>query len=179
MVSENKMLFFSTCNYQCSPTTRMASFSFDGAQPKGLKNFRGIENPRLANPLTTTIADNSNIVKSDKQQENNLSGNVSDSSSISLKPRRTGSTSPLPSEEIRVPSVYWDYSHICSTHPDRLNKYKMGAKLMDTSAIVGPGQAATDTASFSLDDWKDLRDLAIEARNRYDGKFIHGNDLCV
>lgn len=40
---------------------------------------------------------------------------------------------------------------------------------MDTSAIAGPGQAGSDQASFSLEDWKDLRDLAIEAKNTYDG----------
>ena len=104
------------------------------------------------------------------KEENISSNDVSDSSSISSKRRRTGSSSPLPSEEFRVTSIYWDYSHTCSTHPDRLNKWEMGAKFMDTSTIVGPGQAVANQTSFSLEDWEDLRDLATEAQNTYDGK---------
>jgi hypothetical protein len=121
----------------------------------------------LANPLPTTIAP-SNIVISDKEDKNISSGDVSDSSSTSPQQRRT-SSSPPQFEEIRVTPVYWDYSHICSTHPDRLNKWKLGDKIMDTSSIVGPGQAASNKTEFSLEDWIHLRDLATEAKNTYDG----------
>jgi hypothetical protein len=41
---------------------------------------------------------------------------------------------------------------------------------MDTSAIVGPGQAVENQTPFSLEDWENLRDLATEAQNTYDGK---------
>jgi hypothetical protein len=157
------MLLFSTYNYQSSPTT-----STMASKPRGIRKFRGTQYPRLANPLTTTIAP-FNIVKSDKKEKNIFSGDVSDSSSTSSKQRRTSSSPPPPSEEIRVAPVFWDYSHICSTHPDRLNMWKMGAKFKDTSSIVGPGQAASGKP-FSLEDWKDLRDLATEAKNTYDGK---------
>ena len=43
---------------------------------------------------------------------------------------------------------------------------------MDTSSIVGPGQVTSKTAyksDFDLNDWKDLRDLATEAKKTYDG----------
>ena len=157
------MLFFPTYNYQNSPTT-----STMASRPRGIRKFRGTQHPRLANNLTTTAP--LNIVKSDKKEKNISSGDVSDSSSTSSKQRRT-SSSPPPLEEIRIAPVYWDYSHICSTHLGRLNKWKLGAKIMDTSSIVGPGQA-TSEKTFSLEDWKDLRDLATEAKNTYDGKFI-------
>ena len=156
------MLLFPSYDYQSSPTTlTMAS------RPRGIRKFRGTQYPRLANPLPTTIAP-FNIVKSDKEEKNISSGDVSDSSSTSLKQRRT-SSSPPPSEEIRVAPIYWDYSHICSTHLDRLNKWKLGEKIMDTSSIVGPGQAPS-LKTFTLEDWKDLRDLATEAKRTYDGK---------
>jgi hypothetical protein len=157
------MLLFPTYDYQSSPTT-----STMASRPRGIRKFRGTQYPRLANPLPTTIAP-FNIVKSDKEEKNISSGDVSDSSSTSPKQRLT-SYSPPPSEEIRVAPVYWDYSHICSTHPDLLKKWKLGDKIMDTSSIVGLGQAASNKAEFSLDDWKDLRDLATEAKNTYDGK---------
>jgi hypothetical protein len=44
---------------------------------------------------------------------------------------------------------------------------------MDTSSIVGPGQATSSKAfkpDFDLEDWKDLRDLATKAKKTYDGK---------
>lgn len=46
---------------------------------------------------------------------------------------------------------------------------------MDTSSIVGPGLATSNTgkalkSDFDLEDWKDLRDLATEAKKTYDGK---------
>ncbi|KAF8815431.1 hypothetical protein BYT27DRAFT_7129023 [Phlegmacium glaucopus] len=167
------MLLFSTYNYQSAPsTTTMASPPFNGARPKGLWKVRGTQHPRLANSLTTTIVVNTTTttsnVGSKKKQNNCSSGDVSDSSSTSSKRRRT-SPSPPP-EEIRVelPVSYWDYSHMCTTHPDRLNKWKTGAKILDTSTIVGPGQPSSNKDSFSLDDWKDLRDLATEAKNIYD-----------
>jgi hypothetical protein len=166
------MLLFPTYDYQSSPTTTMASFHSKGARPKGLRKFRGTQHPRLVNPLTTTVVVDSDIIKSDSKEENISSGDISDSSSTSSKQRRTGSSSPPPSEEIRATSVYWDYSHTCSTHPDRLNKWEMGIKFMDTSAIVGPGQAVSDQSSFSLEDWEDLRDLATEAKNTYDGNCV-------
>ena len=158
------MLLFHSYDYQSSPSTSTMS-----SRPKGIRKFRGTQYPRLANPLPTTIAP-FNIVKSDKEEKNISSGDVSDSSSTSPKQRRT-SNSPPPSEEIRVAPVssYWDYSHICSTHLDGLNKWKLGDKIMDTSSIVGPGQNASSKI-FSLEDWKDLRDLATEAKNTYDGK---------
>ena len=169
------MLLFPTYDYQSSSSTTMASFQFDGPRPKGLwKKVRGTQQPRLANPLTTTIVVNTpvNTVKSNENQEDIASGDVSESTSTSSK-RRLASSSPPPSEEIRVaPVLYWDYSHICNTHPVRLNKWKMGAKFLDTSAIIGPGQAPSNITSFSLEDWKDLRDLATEAKNIYDGKFF-------
>ena len=43
---------------------------------------------------------------------------------------------------------------------------------MDTSSIAGPGNATSTKAfksDFTLDDWKDLRDLATEAKKTYDG----------
>ena len=156
------MLLFPTYDYQSSPTT-----STMASRPRGIRKFRGTQYPRLANPLPTTIAPSS-IVKSDKEEKNISSGDVSDSSSTSPKQRRT-SSSPLPPEEIRVVPVYWDYSHICSTHLTRLNKWKLGEKIMDTSSIVGPG-LDTSNKTFSLEDWKDLRDLATEAKKIYDGK---------
>lgn len=161
------MLLFHSYDYQSSPSTSTMS-----SRPKGIRKFRGTQYPRLANPLPNTIPP-LNIVKSDKEK-NISSGNVSDSSSTSLKQRRT-SSSPQPSEEIRVSAIYWDYSHICSTHPDRLNKWKLGDKIMDTSSIVGPGLATSNTgkalkSDFDLEDWKDLRDLATEAKKTYDGK---------
>lgn len=157
------MLLFPTYDYQSSPTT-----STMASRPRGIRKFRGTQYPRLANPLPNTIAP-FNIVKSDKEENNISSGDVSDSSSTSPTQRRT-SNSPPPFEEIRVAPVYWDYSHICSTHPDRLDKWKLGEKIMDTSSIVGLGQAASNKAEFSLEDWKDLRDLATEAKSTYDGK---------
>ena len=160
------MLLFPTYDYQNSPTTTTTMAS----RPRGIRKFRGTQYPRLANPLSTTIAP-SNIVKSDKKEKNISSGDVSDSSSTSSKQRRT-SSSPPPSEEIRVAPVYWDYSHICCAHLGRLNKWKLGAKIMDTSSIVGPGQSDSNKAEFTLEDWKDLRDLATEAKNTYDGKSI-------
>jgi len=168
-------LLFPTYDYQTIPATTMAPFQFNGAKPKGLWKVRGTQHPRLANLLTTTIVVNTppNLVESNKKQQNISSGDVSDSSSTSSKRRRT-SSSPPPSEEIRVePLSYWDYSHMCTTHPDRLNKWKTGVKILDTSTIVGPGEVTSNKASFSLEDWKDLRDLATEAKNIYDGKFIH------
>jgi hypothetical protein len=151
----------------------MASLNFKGARPKGLRKFRGTQIPRLANPLTTTILPDTNIVESDKE-ENISSGDISDSSSTSAKRKPATSGLPPRSEQIRVTTLYWDYSHTCSTHLDRLNKWKIGAKFMDTSAIVGPGQAPSNTmaASFSLEDWKELRDLATEAKNTYDGEIL-------
>ena len=157
------MLLLPTYNYQNSPTT-----STMASRPRGIRKFRGTQYPRLANPLTTTAP--CNIVKSDKKEKNISSGDVSDSSSTSSKQRRT-SSSPPPSKEIRVAPVYWDYSHICSTHPSRLNKWKLGAKIMDTSSIVGPGHA-TSEKTFNLEDWIDLRDLATDAKNTYDGIFF-------
>ena len=161
------MLLFSTYDYQS-----LLSTSAMASKPKGILKFRGTQYPRLANPLPTTIAP-FNIVKSDKEETNISSGDVSDSSTTSPtgKQRRT-SNSPPPSEEIRVGPVYWDYSHICSTHPARLNKWKLGAKIMDTSSIAGPGQATSSKAfksDFDLEDWKDLRDLATKAKKTYDG----------
>ena len=47
---------------------------------------------------------------------------------------------------------------------------------MDTSSIVGPGQVPSNK-TFSLEDWKDLRDLATEAKKTYDGKRISPYDL--
>ena len=160
------MLLFPTYDYKSSSTRSTMS-----SRPKGIRKFRGTQYPRLANPLPTTIAP-FYIVKSDKEEQNISSGDVSDSSSTSPKQRRT-SSSPPPSEEIRVAPIYWDYSHICSTHLERLNKWKLGAKIMDTSSIVGPGQTTSSKAfksDFDLEDWKDLRDLATEAKKTYDGK---------
>jgi hypothetical protein len=51
---------------------------------------------------------------------------------------------------------------------------------MDTSSIVGPGQATSNKAfksDFDLEDWKDLRDLATEAKKTYDGKKNSPYDL--
>ena len=50
---------------------------------------------------------------------------------------------------------------------------------MDTSTIVGPGQDVSNKASFGLEDWKDLRDLAIEAKKTFDGKFITFFFFCI
>lgn len=160
--SSDAMLLFPAYD---SPTTTMASFQFNGAKPKGLWKVRGTQHPRLANPLTTTVVD----TKPNKKQDNN-SSDLSDSSSVTSSET---SSPPPPPEEIRVAPVwYWDYSHTCITHPDRLNKWKMGTKSLDTSSIVGPGQAPANKASFGLEDWKDLRDLAIEAKKIYDSKVI-------
>lgn len=171
------MLLFPTYDYQSIPaTTTMASSKFKGPKPKGLSRMvRGTWNPGLANPLTNTIVVDTpfNDVDSDTREENISSGNVSDSSSTSSKRRRTSpSPRPPPSEEIRVVPViiFWDYSHIC---PNRPNKWKMGAKFQDTSPIAGPGQDPSNQAPFNLEDWEDLRDLATEAKNTYDGNHYY------
>lgn len=170
-VIPEKMLLFPTYHYQSSPTTTMASSpQFSSEKPKGIWKVRGTQHPRLDNPLTpTTVNRPINIVDSNKKEET-TSGDICDSSlTFPSKESRTA----LPSEEIRVVPLYWDYSHICCTQPDRLDKWKMGAKFLDTSAIVGSGQApSNESKSFDLEDWKDLRTLATEAKEVYDGKFI-------
>jgi hypothetical protein len=95
----------------------------------------------------------------------------SDSSSGSLSKRVRFLDSPPTSEEDDQDKViFWDYSRKCSSQPERVSQWTTRSKLMDTSSTTGLGQ--DDPATYSLEDWEDLKELFSKAVEIYEREFV-------
>lgn len=73
-------------------------------------------------------------------------------------------------EEIR----YWDYSRRCdSPHPERLSKWAARSKVMDVSSIArGPSPVDIEQeGEYTIEDWRDLKELFAKAAEQYEGPF--------
>lgn len=168
-------MLISTCARRPSPPAPMNTRA-KLSRPRGLwKAARGTPKPCLdAETASKRPHPDDHYPRHRDEDDGNLSdGDCCDSDSStnsSSKRFRLSDSPPTSEEETQDEVIFWDYSRKCSSQPNPVSRWTTRSRVMNISSTAGSGQSTQDRATYTLEDWQDLKELFTNAVDMYESE---------